>query len=88
MLLLTHLDATSTYVADVLPPLMIMGFAMGTIMPASMQTATLGVDRSFAGVASATVEHQPAGRRLDRARPCSTRWPPPRRPTTSRRTFR
>jgi hypothetical protein len=28
---------------------------MGSIMPASMQTATLGVDRSFAGVASATV---------------------------------
>lgn len=55
MVYLTHLNATSTYVADVLPPLMIMGFAMGTIMPASMQTATLGVDRSFAGVASATV---------------------------------
>jgi hypothetical protein len=28
---------------------------MGTIMPASMQTATLGVDRQFAGVASAMV---------------------------------
>ncbi len=55
MIYLTHLNATSTYVADILPPLMIMGFAMGTIMPASMQTATLGVDRSFAGVASATV---------------------------------
>ena len=55
MIYLTHLNATSTYVADVLPPLMIMGFAMGTIMPASMQTATLGVDRAFAGVAGATV---------------------------------
>ncbi|CAN5254076.1 MFS transporter [soil metagenome] len=55
MVYLTHLDVDSTYAADVLPPLMIMGFAMGTIMPASMQTATLGVDRQFAGVASAMV---------------------------------
>jgi len=55
MIYLTHLDASSVYVSDVMPPLMIMGFAMGTIMPASMQTATLGVDRQFAGVASAMV---------------------------------
>jgi len=55
MLLLTRLDADSSYAPDVLIPLMIMGFAMGTIMPASMQTATLGVDRQFAGVASAMV---------------------------------
>lgn len=33
----------------------ITGFAIGSIMPASMQTATLGVDRQFAGVASAMV---------------------------------
>ena len=55
MLYLTHLDQHSTYAADILPPLLILGFAMGSIMPASIQTATLGVDRSFAGVASATV---------------------------------
>jgi len=55
MIYLTHLTATSTYAADILPPLMIIGAAMGTIMPASMQTATLGVDRQFAGVASAMV---------------------------------
>jgi len=55
MIYLTHLTATSTYAADILPPLMILGTAMGTIMPASMQTATLGVDRQFAGVASAMV---------------------------------
>ena len=55
MIYLTHLDASSTYLVDIMPPLMIMGFAMGTIMPASMQTATLGVDRQFAGVASAMV---------------------------------
>ena len=55
MLTLTQLDASSSYAANILPPLMIIGFAMGTIMPASMQTATLGVDRQFAGVASAMV---------------------------------
>jgi EmrB/QacA subfamily drug resistance transporter len=55
MVYLTHLDLDSSYVADILPPLMIIGFAMGSIMPASMQTATLGIDRQFAGVASATV---------------------------------
>lgn len=47
MVLLTRLDLHSGYAADVLPPLMVMGFAMGSIMPASMQTATLGVDRQF-----------------------------------------
>ena len=52
---LTFLDASSSFAPDVLAPLMIIGFAMGTIMPASMQTATLGVDRQFAGVASAMV---------------------------------
>ncbi|MDQ1597516.1 MAG: hypothetical protein QOI70_940, partial [Microbacteriaceae bacterium] len=55
MVYLTHLDLNSTYAADVLPPLMIIGAGMGSIMPASMQTATLGVDRQFAGVASAMV---------------------------------
>jgi EmrB/QacA subfamily drug resistance transporter len=55
MLLLTRLSLDSTYAADVLPALLVLGFAMGSIMPASMQTATLGVDRHFAGVASAMV---------------------------------
>lgn len=55
MAYLTHLGLDSTYVADILPPLMILGFGMGSIMPASMQTATLGVDVEFAGVASAMV---------------------------------
>ncbi|TFC03160.1 DHA2 family efflux MFS transporter permease subunit [Cryobacterium adonitolivorans] len=55
MVLLTNLNLDSTYAANVLPPLMVLGFAMGSIMPASMQTATLGVDRQFAGVASAMV---------------------------------
>jgi len=55
MVSLTFLNASSVYVLNVMPPLMLMGFAMGTMMPASMQTATLGVDRQFAGVASAMV---------------------------------
>jgi len=55
MIYLTHLNLDSSYAADILPPLMILGFGMGSIMPASMQTATLGVDRQFAGVASAMV---------------------------------
>jgi EmrB/QacA subfamily drug resistance transporter len=55
MVYLTHLNLSSTYAADVLPPLMIIGAGMGSIMPASMQTATLGIDRQFAGVASALV---------------------------------
>jgi len=55
MLLLTRLDLDSAYAADILPALMVFGFGMGSIMPASMQTATLGIDRRFAGVASAMV---------------------------------
>ncbi|MFS0793691.1 MFS transporter [Microbacterium sp. 1P10AE] len=55
MLLLTRLTVDSVYVSDVLPGLVLLGLAMGSIMPASMQTATLGVDRHFAGVASAMV---------------------------------
>ena len=55
MLLLTRLDLDSGYAADVLPALMVLGFAMGSIMPGSMQTATRGVDARFAGVASAMV---------------------------------
>ena len=55
MVMLTRLNLDSTYAADVLPALMVLGLTMGTIMPAAMQTATLGVDREFAGVASAMV---------------------------------
>jgi EmrB/QacA subfamily drug resistance transporter len=55
MVYLTHLGVTANYAVDVLPPLMIIGVGMGSIMPAAIQTATLGVDRRFAGVASAMV---------------------------------
>jgi MFS family permease len=55
MIILTRLQVDSHYAANVLPALMILGFGMGSIMPASIQTATLGVDRGHAGVASAMV---------------------------------
>ncbi len=55
MVLFTRLDVESSYAPGLLLPLMFMGAAMGSIMPASMQTATLGVDRQYAGVAGALV---------------------------------
>ena len=55
MVYLTHLGVSANYATDILPPLMILGFGMGSIVPPAIQTATLGVDRHFAGVASALV---------------------------------
>ncbi|WP_158862148.1 MFS transporter [Leifsonia sp. AG29] len=55
MVYLTHLGVHANYAVDLLPPLMILGTGMGSIMPAAIQTATLGVDRQYAGVASAMV---------------------------------
>ncbi len=55
MTYLRHLGLDSTYAADILPPTLILGLGMGSIMPAAIQTATLGVPRQFAGAASALV---------------------------------
>ena len=55
LLLLTQLTLDSAYATHVLPGLLLMGAGMGTAMPSSIQTATLGVDREHAGVASALV---------------------------------
>ncbi|MGT2427084.1 MFS transporter [Amnibacterium kyonggiense] len=55
MLFFTRLDVHTAYAPGLLVPLMLMGAGMGSIMPASMQTATLGVDRQYAGVAGALV---------------------------------
>lgn len=55
MLYLTQLDLSSSYASAVLPPLLILGAGLGTVVPASMQNATLGVDQEAAGVASAMV---------------------------------
>ncbi|MCD2196051.1 MFS transporter [Actinomycetospora endophytica] len=51
----SFLTPESTYAGSVLGPLILMGLGMGTAMSTSINTATLGVDRADAGVASATV---------------------------------
>jgi EmrB/QacA subfamily drug resistance transporter len=55
MLYLTGLGVHSSYAADVLPALMIMGVGFGMIFAPAISNATLGVDAHDAGVASATV---------------------------------
>ncbi|MGH4024668.1 MAG: MFS transporter, partial [Pseudonocardiaceae bacterium] len=52
---LSYLQVTSTYAADVLPALLVTGLGIGLAMAPAMQTATMGVTPSDAGVASATV---------------------------------
>jgi MFS family permease len=54
MLSFTLLDVDSTY-PHVLPGLILMGIGMASIMPASFQLATLGVEQRLAGAASALV---------------------------------
>ena len=55
MLILTGVTVDSDYVTYVLPGLMVMGLGLGLVMAPAMSTATLGVDRRDAGVASAMV---------------------------------
>jgi EmrB/QacA subfamily drug resistance transporter len=55
MVWLTGLGATSTYTANVLPPLLVTGLGIGLVMAPAMSLATLGVAPEDAGVASATV---------------------------------
>ena len=55
MLLLTRLSPGAAYASHVLPSLLIVGVGMGCIFAPSFSTATLGVDASEAGVASAMV---------------------------------
>jgi EmrB/QacA subfamily drug resistance transporter len=55
MVLFTRLKPGSSYAADVLPGLLVIGLGMGCIFAPAFGTATLGVDRSEAGVASAMV---------------------------------
>lgn len=55
MLLFTRLTLESSYAADLLPAFLVLGLGIGSIMPASIQTATLGIDGHFAGVGSALV---------------------------------
>ena len=55
MLLLTRLAPNASYASHVLPSLLILGAGMGCIFAPAFSTATLGVDGSEAGVASAMV---------------------------------
>ena len=55
MFLFTRLTPTSSYATDVLPGLIILGVAMGCIFAPAFSTATLGVEGSEAGIASAMV---------------------------------
>jgi hypothetical protein len=50
-----QLTPSSTYAANVLPGLIVLGIGMPCIFAPSFATATLGVDRYEAGVASAMV---------------------------------
>ncbi|MEU6174124.1 DHA2 family efflux MFS transporter permease subunit [Streptantibioticus parmotrematis] len=52
---LTNLGLHSTYAADVLPPLIVMGLGLGLVMPPAMSLATDRIGAQDAGVASATV---------------------------------
>jgi EmrB/QacA subfamily drug resistance transporter len=54
MVWLTRLGLHSTYPAHVLPPLLVIGAGIGLSMPAAISQATLGVQMSDQGVASAT----------------------------------
>jgi EmrB/QacA subfamily drug resistance transporter len=53
--MLAQLELTSTYSANVLPGLLVMGFGLGLVFAPAMNTAVSGVAPSDAGVASATV---------------------------------
>jgi hypothetical protein len=53
--LFAQLEIDSSYAGHVLPPLLVMGVGLGLIFAPAMSTATLGVEASDAGVASAMV---------------------------------
>jgi EmrB/QacA subfamily drug resistance transporter len=55
MVWLTRIDPHSTYAANLLPPLLIVGFSLGMIIAPSINTGTFGVPVTDAGVASASV---------------------------------
>jgi EmrB/QacA subfamily drug resistance transporter len=55
MFLFTRLTPSSSYAGHVLPSLIILGVGMGSIFAPAFSTATLGVDGSEAGIASAMV---------------------------------
>ena len=52
---LTALDLNSTFLAHILPPLLLLGLGLGLVFATSMNLATAGVREHDAGVASAMV---------------------------------
>ena len=55
MLYLTRISVNSAYAGDILPALIVIGVGLGLVFSTSISNATLGVEPSDAGVASATV---------------------------------
>ena len=55
MVWLTRISPQSGYAANLLPPLLIVGFSLGMIIAPSINTGTFGVPVADAGVASASV---------------------------------
>jgi EmrB/QacA subfamily drug resistance transporter len=55
MFYLTRLGVSSSYAVDILPTLLILGVGLGLVFATATNSATLGVQPSDAGVASATV---------------------------------
>ena len=55
MILFTHLTPHGSYATEILPGLILTGLGMGCIFAPSFSTATLGVKREDAGIASAMV---------------------------------
>jgi EmrB/QacA subfamily drug resistance transporter len=55
MAILAHIATDSSYAAQVLPGLMVMGVGVGLVFATAMQSAVSGVDMRDAGVASAMV---------------------------------
>ncbi len=54
-LYLTQIRVDSSYAADILPALIVIGVGLGLVFSTSISNATLGVEPGDAGVASATV---------------------------------
>ena len=72
MLYLTRIGVSSSYAGDILPALVVTGVGLGLVISTSISNATLGVEPTDAGVASATVNaSQQIGARS--ARRCSRR---------------
>jgi EmrB/QacA subfamily drug resistance transporter len=55
MALLTRLELDSTYAADILPGLILLGLGLGGVMSTAFQGATSGLHHDDAGVASALI---------------------------------